>query len=57
MGFYCNLRRFVAKTVIHADLSQILICHNLRAFMWRNFEPKGTFVEKIDNYQVWMIVK
>ena len=65
MGFYCNLCRFVAKTVIHADLSQNLFCHklrhnlrhNLRAFMWRKFEPKGSFVEKIDKYQVWMIVK
>ena len=46
MGFYCNLCRFVAKTVIHAVLSRNLFCHNLRAFMWRKIEPKSTFVEK-----------
>ena len=34
MGFYCNLCRFVAKSVIHAVLSRNF-CHNLRAFMWR----------------------
>ena len=45
MGFYCNLCRFVAKSVIHAVLSQNF-CHNLRAFMWRKIEPKSTFVEK-----------
>ena len=45
MGFYCNLCRFVAKSVIHAVLSRNF-CHNLRAFMWRKFEPKSAFVEK-----------
>ena len=38
MGFYCNLCRFVAKSVIHAVLS--------RNFTWRKIEPKSTFVEK-----------
>ena len=51
MGFYCNLYRFVAEYVIHAILSQNF-CHNLRAFMWRKIEPKSTFVEKNDKYQV-----
>ena len=46
MGFYCNLCRFVAKSVIHAVLSRNLFCHNLRAFMWRKIEPKSTFVQK-----------
>ena len=46
MGFYCNLCRFVAKSVIHAVLLRNLFCHNLRAFMWRKIEPKSTFVEK-----------
>ena len=45
MGFYCNLKCFVAKSVIHAVLSRNF-CHNLRAFMWRKIEPKSTFVEK-----------
>ena len=49
MGFYCNLCRFVAKSVIHALLSRNLFCHNLRAFMWRKIEPKSTFVEKMTN--------
>ena len=26
---------------------------DLRAFMWRKIEPKSTFVEKNDKYQVW----
>ena len=43
MGFYCNLCRFVAKSVIHAILS--------RNFMWRKLEPKSTFVEK--KWQIW----
>ena len=43
MGLYCNLCRFVAKSVIHALLSRNLFCHNLRAFMWRKIEPKSTF--------------
>ena len=34
----------VAKSVIHAVLS--------RNFMWRKIEPKSTFVEKNDKYQV-----
>ena len=41
MGFYCNLCRFVAKSVIHAVFS-LNFCHNLRAFMWRKIEPKST---------------
>ena len=45
MGFHCNLCWFVAKSVIHAVLSQNF-CHNLRDFMWRKIEPKSTFVEK-----------
>ena len=44
-GFYYNLCCFVAKSVIHAVLSQ-KFCHNLRDFMWRKIEPKNTFVEK-----------
>ena len=44
MGFYCNLCRFVAKSVIHAVLSRNF-CHNIRAFVWRKIEPKSTFVE------------
>ena len=43
--FYCNLCRFVARSIIHAVLSQNL-CHNLRVFMWRKIEPKSTFMEK-----------
>ena len=43
MGFYCNLCRFVAKSVIHAVLSRNF-CHNLRAFMWRKIEPRSTFI-------------
>ena len=27
-------------------------CYNLRAFMWRKIEPKSTFVEKNDKYEV-----
>ena len=46
MGFYWNLCRFAAKSVIHAVLSQNLFYHSLRAFMWRKIEPKSTFVEK-----------
>ena len=45
MGFYCDLCRFVAKSVFHAVLSRNF-CHNLRAFMWRKIEPKSIFVEK-----------
>ena len=45
MGFYYNLCRFVAKSVIHAVLSWNF-CHNLRVFIWRRIEPKSTFVEK-----------
>ena len=45
MGFYCNLCRFVAKSVIHAVLLRNF-CHNLRSFMWRKIEPKSLFVEK-----------
>ena len=44
MGLYCNLCRFVAKSVIYAVLSG--------NFMWRKIEPKSTFVEKNDKYQV-----
>ena len=51
MGFYCNFCCFVAKSVIHAVLSQNF-CHNLHAFMWRKIEPKSKFVEKNDKYQV-----
>ena len=35
---------FVAKSVIHTVSS--------RNFMWRKIEPKSTFVEKNDKYQV-----
>ena len=49
IGFYCNLCRFVAKSIIHAVLSRNF-CHNLRAFMWRKIELKSTFVEKNDKY-------
>ena len=52
-GFYCNLCRFVAKSVIHAVLSRNF-CHNLHAFMWRKVEPKSTFVEK--KCQIWGLV-
>ena len=45
MGFYCNLCRFVAKSVIHAVLSRNF-CHNLPTFMRRKIEPKSIFVEK-----------
>ena len=45
MGSQCNLCRFVAKSVIHAVLTQIF-CHILGAFMWRKIEPKSTFVQK-----------
>ena len=45
IGFYCNLCRFVAKSVIHAVVSRNF-CHNLCAFMWGKIEPKSTFVEK-----------
>ena len=45
MGFYCNLCRFVAKSVIHAALSRNF-CHNLRGFIWRKIEPKSTFVDQ-----------
>ena len=41
MGFYCNLCRFVAKSVLSHNF-----CHNLRTFLWRKIEPKSTFVEK-----------
>ena len=39
MGFYCNLCRFVAKSVIHAVVSRNF-CHNLGVFMWRKLSPK-----------------
>ena len=29
-------------------------CHSLRAFMWRKIEPKGSFVEKNDKYEVYI---
>ena len=29
-------------------------CHNLRGFMWRKIEPKGTFVEK--KWQIWCLI-
>ena len=51
IGFYCNLCRFVAQSVIHAVLSRNLFCHNLGAFLWRKIEPKSTFVEK--KWQIW----
>ena len=44
IGFYCNLCRFVAKSVIHAVLLQNLFCQNLCAFI---------FLEKNDKYEVW----
>ena len=44
---YCNLCRFVAKSVIRAVLS--------RNFMWRKIEPKSTFVEK--KWQIWGLVR
>ena len=50
MGFYCNLCHFVTKSGIHTVLSRNF-CNNLRAFMWRKIEPKGTFVEK--KWQIW----
>ena len=51
MGFYSNLCRLVAKSVIHAVVARNF-CHNLRAFMWRKIELKSTFVEKNEKYQV-----
>ena len=46
MGFYCNLCRFVAKSVIRTVLSRNLFCQNSSAFMWRKIEPKSIFVEE-----------
>ena len=31
-----------------------IICHNIRAFMWRKIEPKSTFVEKKRQIWVWL---
>ena len=60
MGFYCNLCRFVAKSVIHAVMSRNF-CHNLCAFMWRKIKPKSTFVEKKKEwkwkYEVWLHIR
>ena len=55
MGFYCNLCRFVATSVIHAVLSQIF-CHNLCVFMWRKISPKSTFVDDDINKMVMVMV-
>ena len=52
MEFYCNLCHFFAKSVIHCLFCREIFCHNLRAFMWRKIEPKSTFVEKNDKYEV-----
>ena len=40
----------VCDVEIVAIYAQFL--QNLRAFMWRKIEPKSTFVEKNDKYQV-----
>ena len=53
MGFYCNLCRFVAKSVIHPVLSRNF-CHNLRTFMWRKIEPKKYICG--EKWQIWGLI-
>ena len=40
--------------VIYAILSQNLLCHDLRSFVWRKIYPKIALVEKNDKHQVWV---